>query len=668
MKAKRKRKQPKVNLPLRYASIAAVFVALCLIYAVILAVVQYKGWKNPPFIEDKNIKTVTVAGLRGEIYDRNGKLLVGNSTSYDLIYEYGAMPNTYKEINAELLAISKAIAATGSADKVSADYFALEGTYPNLSFKADIYNSESDLYFYYHNRILLDNGLKKDMSAEDLVSYYIKKYKIDPDVYSDAQVTTLLRYWYNMERVRFGAYQSYTVASDVSQDLINYIEESSVSGATFTIMTERVYTYPGVASHILGQVGKISAETAEYYSELGYPMNALVGKSGCEEAFEQYLHGQDGKMVIKYDDDGTIIEKYYEVEPISGNDIYLTIDIDLQIAAEEGLAQNIADIQGCGAGALSAIDPNTGAVLALVSYPTYDLTRFGDQAYIDSLNANENNPWLNRALNGVYAPGSTYKIGVALAALEQKAINVNTSFTCHQVYPHHHNPTCLGYHNAVNVIDAIRESCNIFFYYVGEQMGLENINTYTSALGLGQKTGIELSEKAGSIAGPQFSESWGVGGDISGAIGQSDHGYTPLQLSVYMSTVVNGGSRYRAHLLDSVRTFYTGDVIYSKTPEVLNTVSFSQDTYDILIEGMRQVVEGSSTLTYNFRGLSVTVGGKTGTAEVDGQRANALFSAFAPLDAPEIVVSCIIEEGESGSRASAAVADVMKAYFEKKEN
>jgi penicillin-binding protein 2 len=194
-------------------------------------------------------------------------------------------------------------------------------------------------------------------------------------------------------------------------------------------------------------------------------------------------------------------------------------------------------------------------------------------------------------------------------------------------------------------------------------MGMESINKYTEQLGLGTKTGIELGEKAGSIAGPQYADNWGKGEDLSGAIGQSDHGYTPLQLSVYMSTIVTKGTRYRAYLLDSVRKFYTGEVVYSQRAEVMNTVEFGNDTYEILMEGMRQVVEGSDTLTRNFRNVPVTVGGKTGTAEVSGKRANGLFTGFAPFDDPEIVVTCIIEEAEAGPRVSAAVARVMEEYF-----
>ena len=662
---RRRKREP--NIPLRIGSLAIVFLAVCLVYTVILCVIQFKGWKDPPVTDEKNTKTVTVAGLRGEIFDRNGKLLVGNSTSYNLIYEYGAMPNTYKEINAELLALERALAVTGNSNKATKSYFALEGTYPDLAFHKDISNPDSDIYFYFHNRIILDNDLDSDISAEELVKYYIKKYKLDPDVYDNKEMTTLLRIWYNMERVRFGAFQAYTIAENVDQNLINYVEESSIVGATFTTMTERVYLYPGVASHILGQVGKINAEDAEYYSDLGYPMNALVGKSGCEEAFESHLHGQDGKMVIRYDDYGNIIEKYYETQPISGNDVYLTIDIDLQIAAEKGLEDNIAAISGTDSGAVTAVDANSGAVLAIASYPTFDLTRFDDQQYIDSLNSNTANPWLNRALSGVYAPGSTYKIGVALAALEEGAIDINTTYTCNHVFPKYHQPTCLGTHGSTSVIGAIRDSCNIFFYYIGEKMGLERINPYTRALGLGDKTGIELSEKAGSVAGPQYFEDWGVGNDLSGAIGQASHGYTPLQLSIYMSTVVNGGTRYRAHLLDSVRTFYNEDIVLEQRAEVMNTVEFSNETYNILIEGMRQVVSESSTLRNAFKNIPVTVGGKTGTAEVDGQKANALLTCFAPLNDPEIVVTCIIEEGEAGGRASTAIKYVLEEYFKETE-
>jgi penicillin-binding protein 2 len=308
------------------------------------------------------------------------------------------------------------------------------------------------------------------------------------------------------------------------------------------------------------------------------------------------------------------------------------------------------------------MDPNTGKVLAMASYPTYDLTRFDSQEYVDWLNRNGNNPWLNRSLQGVYAPGSTYKIGAALAALEQETIDESTRISCDGVFHKYDNPTCLGSHGATDVIGAIRDSCNIFFYHLGDLMGVDKLTDYTARLGLGQDTGLELFNQKGSIA----MQNANPGDTVRSAIGQSDHGYTPLQLSVYMSTIVNGGTRYSATLLDSVRKYYTKEIVEQTQTKIIEQVEFSDHTYQVLLEGMSQVVSENATVSRYFTRVPVAVGGKTGTAEVTGKVDYALFCGFAPLEKPEIVVSCVIEEGQHGYYAASAAGKVMEKYFEKK--
>ena len=470
-----------------------------------------------------------------------------------------------------------------------------------------------------------------------------------------------MRLWYEMERADFGSFASYTIAHGVDMSIVTRIEERGIEGVTVKAITERVYYYPGVATHILGRVGKITAESADRYDALGYPMDATVGVSGCELAFESILRGQDGKKVIRLDDDGNVLEEYYEIEPKSGNDVWLTIDIELQMAAEAGLADSIAATGVAKYGSICATDPQTGAVLAIASYPTYDITQLTDQDYVDSVT--QSGAWLNRVLQETYAPGSTYKIGVALAALETGTIDTSTTFYCNHVYPYLHNPTCLGTHGSTNIFDAIQESCNIFFYTLGHRMGIESITDYTKRLGLGADTGIELGDELGTVADPDLALTWGAGNDVSAAIGQSDHAYTPLQLSIYMSSIVNGGTRYSAHLLDSVRTFYSNDIIESYNTTVLDKVEFSSSTLQTLLEGMRRVVYNNDEIKWRFANVPVTVGGKTGTAQINGKLDTALFSGFAPLENPEIVVTCVIEEGLHGYYASSAVAKVMEVYF-----
>ncbi len=636
----------------RFTAIAVAFALLCSAFTIVLAVTQIKGPSMSDADRDLDVRTETVSGERGRIYDRNGVLLVGNSTYYDLVFEHGSMAYLRHEVSRALLNTLDILNATGNADKRAKDYFPLGGSYPNFEFLPEASSEDSNVCYHYI-RFLTRNKLKNNSTAEDVTKYFTKRYKLTEDKYTNEEITKLIRIYYDMERVGFGAYQEYTIAESIDPDtdngieLITRIKEQKIEGTNLLKRKERVYYNDGYASHILGALGKITAENVEDYED--YPLDALVGISGVEYAFEDILRGSDGKKVTKYDESRNIIAQYYDPEPVVGNDIYLTVDINLQIAAEDSLAAKIESLEYSEAGAVTASDPNTGEVLVIASYPTYDVSQF------------------NRALQGTYAPGSTYKVGSALAALEEGFIEEHDTYECNGTYPHLGGPTCLKLHpfSTISVSDAIQYSCNVFFYYIGHEMGLEYITPYTKALGLGVPTGIELGEKTGIIASEKFSLandlSWGEFDDATGAIGQSKHAYTPMQLSVYMSSIVNRGTRYSAHLLKAVKT-RSGEVVLEKSPLVVEKLDFSEETYNILIDGMHSVVSGS-VLNYYFASSGVEVGGKTGTAETGQFPDNGLFCGFAPLDDPKIVASCVLEKGEGGNNAAEVVADVFKEYF-----
>ena len=521
-------------------------------------------------------------------------------------------------------------------------------------------DKESTEYYHYTKFLTRNSFSAESTGPAEVAEYFVSRYGLAD--YSAEQKTTLIRLYYEMERVDFGSYQSYTIAKGINEALVTAIKEAGIEGAVFDIPSDRVYLYPGIASHILGRLGKMDEDLWEKYKELGYGYDDYVGISGCEAAFEEYLRGTDGELCVLYDKDGKIVGEYYTKQPKRGKDIYLTIDIELQLAAEKALAENVERIDTSEGGAITVLDPNTGKVLASASYPTYDLSQFDSADYVASLSqTGKVSPWLNRALSGTYSPGSTYKIGVALAALECGYIDSSTCFTCNEVYYTGH--TCLHNHGVEDVIGAIRDSCNIFFYNVGEEMGISSITDYTERLGLGADTGLELGDKNGIIAGPEYADQWWLGDDLNASIGQSDHGYTPLQLSVYISSIVNGGTRYNTHILDSVREFYTGNIISETETTVADKVDFSDETYDLLIEAMREVVDSNETLKKHFKDVPVTVGGKTGTAQVDGKIDYAVFCGFAPLESPEIVISCVIEEGRYGQNAAYAVGKIMETYF-----
>ncbi len=651
----------------RCIGVLVIFLAVIVFYLIKLGDIQKKGDMTNQINPDQVVRTYSVAGLRGEIYDRNGVLLVGNETRYDVIFEYGAIPDTTHEFNRSILEALDAIEITGNAACLCDDFYVLEGLYPKFSYSAKVSDPNSDESKYL-KKILDSNNLPSDTSADELASALARKYRMYEDYYTTEEITDLLRVRYEMERVGFGYYQPYTLAKNVPVELISFIEEAGIDGINFKIEAGRVYSYPGYASHILGRVGKIQESELEYYEGLGYSMNALVGNSGCEKAFESYLHSQDGVLEVTYDKNGNIIDKKYLVEPISGNDVWLTIDINMQIAAEDSLKKSIDSLPSSNAGSAVAVDANSGAVLAIASYPTFDLTKISDPDYYDTIRNDKNSPEMNRALSGSYAPGSVYKLGVALAALEEKNIDFSTSYTCNKVFPHLHNPTCLENHGAYTVTEAIRDSCNVFFYYLGMDMGTDNITKYTLPLGLGAHTGIEIPENAGTVGGSaNSSDPWSKGNDLSAAIGQANHAYTPLQMALYTATLTNGGNRYNAHLLDSVREFYTQRVIFDYEESVAQTISISPENRTIILNAMRDIVDSHSSIKQRFASLSVAVGGKTGTAEVNGKVDNALFAGVAPYDDPEIAAVCILEEGAVGANASATVAEIFKAYYNGKQ-
>lgn len=656
----------------RFLLLGIVFSIICVAFLIYLGVTQVRGAKFYFPRSDDIIRTETVYGERGRIFDRNGKLLVGNAENYNLIFEYGAMADKRIEVNKALIECLQALKTTNNEDKRAEDHFPLIGTYPDMSFKNEVGDSESNIAYYYQ-KFLEKHKFKKDISASKLCEYFVNKYKLWNDTFSDSAITELIRIYYDMERINFGYYQHYTIAEGLDPSnpdemaLITAINEKSIEGTNFIKQTSRTYPYDTYAAHILGRIGKISAENVDKYED--YPLNALVGISGCEAAFEEYLRGTDGKKISVYDKEGNLVKEYYDPAPVVGKDVYLTIDIDLQIAAEDSLKEEIEALNYSEAGAATFINPNNGEILVSASYPTFSQNQFSGIEYYASLASDENMPLLNRALQGAYAPGSVYKVGSALAALEEGLIDEDTCYICNKVYPDLGGPTCLGKHGSIDVTEAIEVSCNIFFYYVGHENGLDKITPYTKSLGLGLPTGVELGERVGVVATEEYcintDKIWRTVDNATGAIGQSYHLYSPLQLSVYMSSVVNGGTRYSAHLLSKV-TDRSGNTLHSYETTVNGKTEFSSNTHSVIKNAMGRVVSESNILSKNFSSVGVRIGGKTGTAQVSTNSAlpdNALFSGFAPYDNPEIVGSCILEAGEAGSNASKVVAAVFEEYF-----
>ena len=679
----------------RYITVGALFVVVCIVYAFMLIDLQVAGqdYYSMSSAVGSVKRTVKVQAQRGEIYDRNGNKLVENDFSYDILLDYGSMPYSSAGKNDVILSLLSALSDTEEEGKLTErkySPFNISVIWGEVRFEynADFFAlARSSKY----EKLAGELNIPEDADADEAAAVFMKRYAlVDSEgalTHSPEETATLFSYRMDFDMVDFSAVSPYTFAKDVSLELIASVREKGQRGFTVYCDYSRVYKYPGYASHILGRIGKISSTQVDYYTELGYSLDATVGISGAEYAFEQYLHGVDGLMQITEDTSGNVLATEIIREPVAGCDVYLTIDIEMQMVAEDALHENIlfvhndaaynhGDLDGedAAAGALTAIDSKTGEVLVLASYPTYDLSTFVED--VQFLNKDETAPMLNRALNGIYQPGSTFKPGVAVAALDAEVITPYTIIDTKGQYDYYegYQPRCWLYlmyndvHGPIDVTEAIKESCNYFFYDIGRILTIDRMNEYMKNFGLGSPTGIELSEKTGVLAGPEYRiemglDAWAPGDTLQAAIGQSDHLFSPLQITSYISTLVNDGVRYSSHVLYKVCRFGTGETVFEKSPEVLSTMDISTEAFTVVKNAMKNVIENGSA-SEMFEDYQVTIGGKTGTAQVSKNKSdNAIFTAFAPFDSPEIVATCVIEQGNTGSNAGFAVKELFDYYF-----
>ena len=685
---------------MRYVFIIAFLVLACAVFCARLVSIQLID--PPPDADDGAGKTFTriekIQAQRGEIYDRNGKILVHNNYTRSIVLDWGDFPWTADEVNTLILSSIEKIKETDGEDTLTRiEYFPFEDVFGDIRYNESyLAGNENDFRL---EKMLSHYELAPETSARNFADYLLKRWKIvDSDgkyIYSEEDTYTLLSRRYDMEYLQFGPDKQYSLSDKASITAISSVLELNLRGVTTSIVSERIYDYPGYMSHILGRCGKIPSGALDYYTSLGYSMDATVGLDGAEAAFEAFLRGIDGEITIVEDMDGNILEKYISREPVAGKDVYLTIDVELQKVAEDSLAYRINKVASDGllaggsmsgadanAGAVVAIDPETNGVLCMASYPTYDLSQF-DKLFAD-LAADKNSPLLNRALSAEYAPGSTFKLATSVAALEEKIISAGTRINDTGVYKYYsdYQPHCWIYdmygssHGSINVVEAIQHSCNYFYFETGRLLGIKKLNTYASAFGLGKATGIELPEKTGILASPEYTQTSGIGEWMPGytlqaSIGQSYNLFTPTQLACYLSTLINNGQRYSAHLLYNVRDFSTGEVVYEYENKLMDGC-IELDPYNISLikRGMRAVMDANLTKKAFADLTAVEAAGKTGTAQIGGENSdNATFVSFAPYSGtPEIVVAGIIENGVTGNNTAYVVSDIMEQYFQGEAN
>ncbi|MBR5774105.1 MAG: hypothetical protein IKY44_04550 [Clostridia bacterium] len=614
--------------------------------------------------------TLTVDATRGAILDANGNPIVKNRSGNELVFIVGQFPSVAEQETRNKVLLSLINLMDEQGEKRN-DTIPLVLTETGVEFAE---RSSLDI-----RKLKQNLGLESDATAQECFDAAIKKFKLQSYPREQAiEIASVCNYMINMD---YSSSNPYVFASDVDSVTASIVKENSgyYKGVEVNVVSYREYVSSDLAVHVIGPVGAISEEEYELLKDQGYSIDDEIGKSGIEQAYESYLRGTDGKITVTTLSDGTTTREY-SVQPQHGHSVKLTIDSGIQRATQQALedtimslrekAQNpnnttIGDVTG---GAAVVINVKTGAILASASYPSYDLEEyFSDYSNLASA---PNSPLWNRAALSTYAPGSTLKPLVSLAALQSGTINEYSSVYCQRVYTYYQNRGlllyCMHAHGWLNVTGAIYESCNCFYYEVGRNLGIGTINEYMEKFGLAQKTGSELSEAQGVMAGPAYRETlgqyWYEADTSQAAIGQSDNMFTVLQLANYAATIANGGTRYQLHYVDSIISADGSEVIYSHQPTVLATVDASEYNFDIVRYGMKLV--GTQGVVGNvMRGLPVDVAGKTGSAQVNNQLANGFFISFAPFDDPEIAVAVCIEQAGSGSSVSPVAKGIYEYYF-----
>ncbi len=628
-------------------------------------------------------KTETVSAARGDITDRYGNVLVTNKTEYVVLLDPESMGDEEEQaaVVQRLIEICKEQGVEWTDKELpvstgSAPYeFTTENPYTVTG--EDGSKTTTRLSQLVAKESWGDNTTRADQLMRNLRRFF----KLGDDI-SDSQAREILGVLYSCY-LRMGnddriLWTDYYFAEDVDIDFISIVKEEDLPGVTIKATTTRQYK-TDYAAVLLGQTGAIDAEkweTLKDREDIKYNMNDIIGLSGVESAFERYLKGTDGTLLTTYDSSGAVMSEEYTTAPVAGNNVTLTLDIGLQKAVEDALTELTDSInQGAGGSAAVVIDVHSGEVLAAASYPTYSAATYLED--YEELLADDRNPLYNRAFLGTYAPGSTYKICTATAAYNSGVADTSTTVNC---------PGYLIYgdrkfkcwhaagHGYEQMADAIRDSCNVYFYTVGEKMGIEKQTETALAYGLGKSTGIELTENTGVNAGPEHSEKAGViwypGNTLSAAIGQSDNQFTILQLANYIATFVNGGTHYYAHMLKNVKSNDNSSIIceYADTVEdpVMNTVELADVAREAIKKGMSEVIEADNLekIFENVYNMGIEVGCKTGTAQLGSTgRNNGLFVSFAPLDDPEIAICTVVEKASSGANTSAITAQIMEYYF-----
>lgn len=674
---------------LRYNIISAlVYIAGIILVAQLFNLQIVKGEEYRQQSNTRLSRESTLKAARGDILDQSGNKLATTKSGYTLQLYKTKIDNN--ELNKTLLKIVTVLEA--NSDSYS----------DVLPIKVEPY--EFTISEEAQKNWKKQNNIDENKTAEECFQILKDKYKIEEENTQNARKIMTLRC--KIAKEGYSNTKTVELASNISENSVAVFNERSDEFPGVTIQTGAIRNYlsGSLASHILGYVGKISEQELE--NNEGYDLNDTIGKIGIEYIFEPYLRGKDGIKQIDMSVDGTVTGEEVVEEAIAGNNVILTIDANLQKVTEDALKSNIDKIRSGGygkvysaeAGSVVVMNVKTGEVLAMVSYPDFEPQLFVDgisqEKYNEYTSAEAKSPFLNRTISSVYAPGSTFKMVTALAALETGAVTRTEKVNDVGIYRYSsdYQPKCWIYasygrgHGYLNVTDAIKHSCNYFFYEMGNRIGIDTLARYTRALGLGSKTGVELlGEVEGVVSSKETSQARGQifngGNTLQAAIGQHDNSFTPIEMAKYISILANGGNDLDVTIIKSITDANGNSISKEELNEFVKSrlginkdqkteLDFDKNNLNAILEGMRGVTSESGGTAYAyFKDFNIEVGGKTGSAQTGKKDengnsiTNAWFVGFAPFDNPEIAIVALVENGGSGSYNAELARNIIAEYF-----
>lgn len=679
------RKSKKANINLRYNIITVLIYVLGIILIARLFNLQIVH--GAEYREESNTRLTRESVLeasRGAILDKTGATLVDSKIQFSLEM-YKSKVDT-ATLNQSILNMINVL------EKYDTSYV---DSFPIKIEPFEFTISEQELLSWKKS-----NKLSEDITAEQAFYKFKDKYGIDTNNIQDARKIMAIRY--EASQKGYSSTKAIRIADNISREAVAEFSESSDKFVGINIVVEpvRQYTSGSLASHILGYAGKINSQEYEQRKST-YGSNDIIGKTGIEYVFEEYLKGKNGTKQIDMAVDGTTTAEYVSKEATAGSDVVLTIDANLQKVTEDALASNIQKIASGGfgkaynakAGACVVMNVNSGEVLAMASYPNYDPSDFVGGISTEAWNNYTNNaakPLVDKAIQNSYSPGSTYKMVTAIAGLESGAINLNTKINDTGVYRKYGiSMNCWYYtdyhrgHGYLNVSEAIEKSCNYFFYETGDRMGIDKLAEFARYFGLGTKTGIELQgETAGVLADRETKkqkhpddQNWNPGNTLNASIGQGDNEFSPLQMARYISMLANGGHKIDVSIVKTIRNSDGSEASREEINKFVNKkLGLEEDTQEekqlnpnylnAVLQGMKSVTSDTGGTAYvRFKDFNISVGGKTGSAEAPNNQVHAWFVGFAPFENPEIAIVVMVENGGHGNYTAEVVRDIMGEYF-----